>query len=252
MRIKLIVVLSICFITTLKLSAQITAGIKLGVSIPDIHGNTEQSKGYTSRFGPYFGASVASKISSRFSLQTEVNYSPHGGKRDGLQPIDNSYLQNIPLPPGTILYANFKNETRLNYLEIPVMLKYRIGQQKSRIFYYANLGPYVAFKLNTETITSGNSVLYVDAAGTERLTLPNGVPVPAQSFDAKTDISKEIKTVNAGVIGGVGTGYKIGKQSILLEARFTRGLTGIQTDEQKNGRNQTGSLIFAAGYVYSF
>lgn len=236
---------------SLIVSAQIQPGFKIGASVPDIKGNTEQSKGYTSRLAPFFGISLTKKIATYFNIQTEINYSPQGGKRNGMQPIDTSQF-GVSIPNGTTLYANFKNETKLNYLEVPLMLQFKIAKSKddNNIFYFANFGPYVAFRLNSKTITSGKSLIYIDPQGTTPLTIDD-IPLPAQSFDSRTNLKDEIKKVSAGIVGGIGSGYNFQGHQFFLEARFTRGLTNIQTHPETGGKNKTGSLIFAAGYIYS-
>lgn len=231
---------------------QIEPGLKIGASVPDIKGNTEQSKGYTSRLAPFFGISLTKGLSDYFNIQTEINYSPQGGKRNGMQPIDAGQF-GVSVPNGTPLYANFKNETKLNYLEVPVMLQFNIdrSQDDNHIFYFANLGPYVALRLSAKTITSGSSFIYLDQQGTIPLTV-DGAALPAQSFESRTNLKDEIKEVSAGIVGGIGSGYSFQGHKFFLEARFTRGLTNIQTHPETAGKNKTGSLIFAAGYIYSF
>lgn len=233
-------------------SAQsIWPGLRFGISVPDIKGNTEQSKGYSSRLAPYFGLSLTKRLSSSFNLQTEVNYSPQGGKRNGLQPVDASQLDGGTLPPGTVVYANFKNETRLNYLEVPLLAQYYISKpgKTKAMFYLVNLGPYLAFRIKAKTVTSGTSQLYLDSKGEVPLTLPDGSGLSPQSFDQTTNIKDEIKALSAGIIGGFGAGYDYGGHRFFIEARFTRGLTNIQTHPEINGSNKTGSLIFSAGYI---
>lgn len=249
-KLSLLIILTSSF--SLICSAQVQPGFKIGASVPDIKGNTEQSKGYTSRLAPFFGISLAKKISPYFKIQTEINYSPQGGKRNGMQPIDPSQF-GVSVPNGTILYANFKNETKLNYIEVPVMLQFNIDKSKddNHVFYFAGIGPYVAFRLNSKTITSGKSLIYVDPQGSLPLTIDD-IPLPAQSFDSRTNLKDEIKKVSAGIVGGIGSGYNFQEHQFFLEARFTRGLTNIQTHPETGGKNKTGSLIFAAGYMYSF
>lgn len=230
---------------------KIHPGVKIGVSVPDIEGNTEQSKDYSSRLAPFFGISLTRKISTYFNLQTEINYSPQGGKRNGMQPIDAAAFG---VPEGTKLYANFKNETKLNYLEIPVMLQFLVRDQRKdySIFYFANVGPYAGFRLTAKTVTSGSSRIYLDQQGSAVLRLEDGTPLPEQSFNSTTDIKNEIKRMNFGIVGGIGTGYNFDGHKFFIEARFTRGLINIQTHPEEGGKNQTGSLIFSAGYIYAF
>jgi Outer membrane protein beta-barrel domain len=229
----------------------IQPGLKVGASAPDIKGNSEQSKGYTSRFAPFFGLSFTKKLSTFFNLQTEINYSPQGGKRNGMQPIDGS---SFGAPAGTTLYANFKNATKLNYLEIPVVIQLygEKPQESNTVFYFVNFGPYAAVRLKAETKTSGSSLIYLDKEGTTVLSTQEGTPLPPQSFNSATDIKQEIKRMNFGITGSIGSGYNFDGHKFFLEARFTRGLINIQTHPDQSGKNKTGSLIFAAGYIYSF
>ena len=252
MRRILILLMAIGLIVSPYLNAQkIQPGFKLGACIPDIKGNTEQSKGYTSRLAPFFGASFTKNLSTYFNLQAEINYSPQGGKRNGMQPIDATAFG---MPGGTPLYANFKNETKLNYLEVPLLLQFFTSDKRKNysIFYFANFGPYAALRIKAKTITSGNSQIYLDQQGTMVLKLEDGTALPAQSFNSTTDIKEEIRRMNFGVVGGVGTGYNFDGHRFFLEARFTRGLINIQTHPEQSGKNKTGSLIFSAGYIYSF
>lgn len=242
-----------CIVFSLTCTAQsIQPGLKIGASIPDIKGNTEQSKGYTSRLAPFFGISGTKKISAYFNIQAEINYSPQGGKRNGMQPVDPE-RSGMNLPEGTMLYANYKNETKLDYLEVPVLIQFSVvkPQKDNTVFYFANFGPYVAARLKAETATSGTSFIYLDEGGTIPLTLQDGSPLPPQSFNSETNIKDEIEKFSTGIVGGIGTGYNFSGHKFFLEARFTRSLTNIQTHPDQNGKNKTGSLIFAAGYIYS-
>ena len=54
--------------------AQVFMGVKAGLSIPDLEGNNEQSRGYTSRQGGYGGVLINFKVNTLLSVQTEVNY----------------------------------------------------------------------------------------------------------------------------------------------------------------------------------
>jgi len=232
-------------------SQAFTIGAKGGISIPDIKGNTEQSKGYTSRQGAYFGLLFNRKISNYFSLQAEANYSPQGGQRNKMQPVPTDQLSGITLPPGTQLYADFRNKTILNYIEIPFLGQLNLHQANA-LHYHLNLGPYIAFLVKAQTVTAGTSSIYLDPEGKTQLTLQDGTPLPPVSFDGKTNIRDEIKKINAGVVGGGGIDYSFGVGKLFLEGRFTLGLTNIQTNTEENGKNHTGSIIIVIGYAYRF
>ncbi len=226
-------------------SAQISIGGKAGISIPNLKGSNDKSKGYESRLDVYGGLIANFPLTPGLSLQPEINFSPQGGERKGMQQIPSDAIKEIILPPGVNLYANFKSTTSLNYLEIPVLAKLSFGNS---LKYYAALGPHIAFLLKAKTKTTGSSQLYLDEAGSILL-VQNGTPFPAIDFTNTTDIKESIKKINAGVQFGVGIDYPAGPGNIFLEGRAIIGLTNIQTHPEEDGKNKTGSLAAAIGYL---
>jgi len=225
--------------------AQLYVGAKGGISIPNLKGNSEQSKGYTSRQDIYGGVFASFNITRSLYLQPEINFSPQGGQRKGMQPIPSEAINGISLPPGMKLYADFKSTTILNYLEVPVLAKLVIG---NRTRYYVCFGPHISFLLEAKTKTSGSSLLYLDEAGTIPLT-EAGSELPPFSFNNTTNIKESIKKVNAGVQGGVGIEYPLGPGSIFIDGRAIIGMVNIQTHPENDGKNKTGSLAVSVGYL---
>jgi len=227
---------------------QIQIGVHGGLGIPNIRGgDNEFSKGFTSRFGPYFGLFADYTLRPHFSLRAEVNYASQGGKRDGMQPITIDLPPELPLPPGLTLYADFHNETILDYIEVPLLAEFAWGK-KPRLF--INAGPYVGFLVRAKTVTSGSSTLYLDSSRTPLLIPPDYQPLPPISFDATTDIKEDVNDVNAGLAGGVGLALPAGPGDILFTVHFSLGLTNIQKDVELSGKNHTGAVIVTLGYAF--
>jgi hypothetical protein len=226
--------------------SQILIGAKGGISIPNLKGNNEQSKGYTSRLDGYGGIIVNFQLTPYLSLQPEVNFSPQGGQRKGMQPVPSDAVSGIILPSGTKLYARFNTTSILNYIEVPVLAKLILGD---KLGYYLCAGPHIAFLVEAKTKTSGTSSLYFDEGGT----IPvgsNGNILPPVSFNSNTDIKENIKTVNAGLQGGLGVQYTIGRSTFFIDGRAIIGLTNIQTNPDRDGRNKTGSIAVTTGYLF--
>ena len=226
-------------------NAQLRIGVKGGISIPNLEGNSEQSKGYTSRQGTFGGLILNFKLTHLLSLQPEINFSPQGGKCNGIQRVPLDAMNGISLPAGINLYANFKNTTILNYLEVPELLKFTLGH---KLKYYTCFGPHIAFLLKAKTKASGSSLMYLDEAGTIPIKV-NEDQLPPVSFNSATDIKESIKTINAGMQGGLGLQYPMGPGSIFFEGRTVIGIINIQTHPGTDGKNQTGSLVLATGYL---
>ena len=249
---KLLFILIIFFLSLTQLEAQISIGIQGGLSLPNLtDGNNNISRGYSSRMAPNFGILGDYQLSDHFALQAEVNFDGQGGQRRGLQPITSTDLP--PLPSGGDYYAKFKNVSILNYLEIPVTLKYKL--KKGIFSYFVDAGPFVGFLLNAKEESSGTSPIYVDNKGTLLMEpIPPDyqqyAPVPPQSFNSTTDVTDSINKVNFGVCGSIGISYDLTHStSIFLEAHGLYGFTNVQK-YSVDGKSHTGNLCITAGYMF--
>jgi len=242
----------ICFLFTGSCRAQIKLGIQGGMSIPNLSGGTNEiSQGYTSRFAPSFGIFGNYKLNQNIYLQAEINFDGQGGQRNGIQPITSS---DIPIqPPNGYFYANFKNVSVLNYLEIPITINYVFGNSSLR--YFVDAGPYIGYLLNAKEVTSGISTIYIDKNGFPLMipappTYQTLAPVPPQSFDATTDVYSSLNKINIGLTGGLGILYPIStSQAIILKLKGMYGLTVIQK-YSADGKSHTGNLVVEVGYEF--
>lgn len=223
-------------------------GLKAGFSVPKLvgGGDEEITKDYKSRLTPNFGGFVDVGVTRNVSVQFEVDYAPQGGKRNGIQPVTQVIPGLPPLPAGHYYFANFNNTAKLNYLEFPVLLKYRARKDK-RVGWYVNGGPYFGYLLKAETVTSGTSPLYLDKGGS--MPVPGFPPIP---FDAKTDVTHELNRWNVGVTGGGGLTFKHRDNGnyFFLDARAAYGLTTLQKDTINDGTSRTGNLVLSFGYAF--
>ena len=94
-----------------------------GINIPHLSGGNgnELSRDYSSRSGGAFGITSSLYLGSNLSLRIDVMYSSEGGKRNGIQAFDAASINPLA-SAGTYFYADYKNESILNYAEVPVML----------------------------------------------------------------------------------------------------------------------------------
>ncbi|REJ78123.1 MAG: PorT family protein [Acidobacteria bacterium] len=231
--------------------ADVFIGFKGGVSIPQLSGgeDNEISRDYKSRLAPNFGAFFDIPVSERFSVQPEVNFAGQGGTRNGMQPVTQDIPGLPPLPPGNFYYADFDNEAVLNYLEIPVLAKYKFGPTGKPRF-YVNGGVFYGRLVSAETKTRGTSTLFLDRDGTIPVLLPpNGDPFPAIPFDADTDVKGDINSNNFGFTGGGGFEIPFGANYLMFDARVSRGIVDIQRDPI-NGRSQTGNVVISLGWAF--
>jgi len=219
-----------------------------GLNTPRLSGGggNPLSEGWSSRSGAAFGLTLDWNTGSHFGWRADLLYSSEGGQRNGMQALDASSF-NPMAPAGTYFYANYENESILNYIEVPIMAKFSLNLSKSSKL-YVDFGTYIGFLLNATEKTSGSSIVYADAAGTQPVSVDpqTGQPFPV-SFDANTDIKSDINKVNFGLTGGIGLTQGVGFGHIFLDLRGAYGLTYVQK-ETENGTNHTGNLLIALGY----
>ncbi|MBS1808120.1 MAG: PorT family protein [Acidobacteria bacterium] len=224
-------------------------GVKGGISIPSLvsSGDNEVSKDYRARVAPNFGAFAEIPIHNRFSIQPEINYAGQGGVREGVQPITRAVPGLPSLPTGVYYFGEFKNVAVLNYLEIPVLAKLRLGITR-RI--YATGGLYYGRLLNAKTITSGSSTIYLSKNKTPLLLPPANQPLPAIPFDATTDIKNDVHHNNYGITGGGGIDLPGKGNRFFVDVRVSYGFVAVQKDGVKNGTSHTGNLVISLGYKF--
>ncbi len=227
-------------------------GAKGGWGIPQLSGGTNEiSRNWKSRSAFNFGLLSTFEFSNNWALQIEVDYASQGGKKNGIQPISAGAITGLPAT--MTLYAAFKNEAIMNYIEIPVLARYTFIHLTSQKI-YINAGPYFGYLINAHNKTSGTSSVYVDNNGTP-LMIPDPtnpeqyIPLPPQDFNADTNIRSDLRKGNYGLSGGVGVVQMLGKGELFLDIQGYYGLMNIQKDPV-NGKNNTGALVISLGYAF--
>jgi len=231
---------------------KITVGAKGGFSIPNLTGGGSENPlntGYSSRFGPDGGIYGEYHLNGKFSISVGMEYCSQGGLKDKFQAYPTPAEMAPLFAPGTAptyLYADFKSEAKLDYFLVPVLAKYCWKlDKKNHLHFYAAVGPFAGFLLNAHQVTSGSSLIYLD----EQKTMP--LPLPAQPFDADTDIKSDLYTFNTGVSGFVGFSYSFTqKHALFIEGGGNYGFIPIQKGIA-NGKNHTGAGVVTIGYAYT-
>ncbi len=228
------------------------AGIKGGIAIPNLTahgaGDNPLSTGYSSRLGPDVAVFWEQAITSNFSILPSIEYASQGGKKEGFQPIPFPPEYSGFFPPGqvpTYLYADFKNEIRLDYVMLNVLAKYNWQLGKASPFMlYAEAGPFGAYLVSAKDVVSGSGIVYLDEQQQKPL-----ITSPI-SFDTKIDLKSEVHKGNFGIAGDVGFAYNFSNSRMFIEAGGVYGLLNIQKDPA-NGKNQIGAVIGRVGYAFS-
>jgi hypothetical protein len=222
-------------------------GIKGGLSIPNLSSGSSGnpvSTGYSSRLGPDFGAYVQRKFNSRFSIVVQLEYSSQGGQKNGEQAFATPSQYQAFFPTGEApeyLYANYKSVAKLNYLMLPILVRYDLPLG-DKLGVYGAVGPFVSALVSAKNVTSGSSEIYADQAETEPLTQS------PQSFASSQDIKSELHQFDGGISGFVGFSYLLGTGKIFIEGGGNYGLFNIQK-YTSDGKNNTGAGVVTVGYT---
>jgi hypothetical protein len=207
-------------------AAEVSLGVKGGLDLAKFYG-VEKENGYDPyknqvlKPGITVGTALEMKLAKMFAIQPELLFSSKGAKsKDG----SNYYI------------------STLNYLEIPVLLKFLIpaGIVTPQLF----AGPSLAVKL-----------------GKVNGEYKNGGDVVKMTDEERKEGDKSIRKVDFGIALGGGIGIKAGPGNVIFDARYTLGLTKIVklTDEMKEFgaeddiiKHKNAALAFEVGYLFTF
>ena len=223
------------------------AGFKGGLSLPNLSsasGASDVSKGYKTISGPDFALFADYALSEKFSLETDLEWSTQGGQKSGLQSIPAIPELAAYFPPGTkYLYANFTSTVRLEYLLLPVLVKYTMNiGNTDRWKWYADGGIFGGLLITAHASASGSSKIYLDKEQTQPL---GSVTV---NFDSTGNIKDQLHKGNFGIEGNLGLLYQLSTSVVFAEAGGNYGFIGLQKNSQ-NGINHTGALVFRIGLI---
>ena len=190
-------------------------GVNLGGTFSNIRGNEiADTNKYNANF--LVGASFELPLNERFSLLTNVNYERKSFKNNI------TVYAGDPFDP-VITTRNIDVEARLEYITIPVNLKYYIDANKK---FYVNGGAFVGIFLDSNTKGDGEN--------------------------SNNDENYLFKTLDFGANLGIGTNFKINdKNSLNLEIRHNYGLANISKVQVYNDdKVKTNSFNLIANWQF--
>ena len=192
---KKIAIAFVCMIMavgTAMAQKQFTFGPKIGVDYTHYWGKNVEHGG---QLNYQAGLFMEYRFTNKFSVAPEVVFAAQGGKYDT-----------------KVLGVELKETDHVNYINVPVMLKYYVIPELSIDF-----GPQVGFNVYSKNTIEGK--------------------VEKLKEKETTDMKKYTKTVDFGL--GLGLTYNI-TEEVFIQARYTMGLTKVFNvdDDSKNGNGQ--------------
>lgn len=184
--------------------AQISVGAKAGVytSFIDVteaaEGLTQSVEGLTT---PTFGITAEIGLSENFAFQPELLYTTKGFKvSEGI----NINLGGLPIPAGVTA------RTKINYLEVPLLAKYKFGTEGLR--FNVTAGPVVSYAVNGQLDTRANLLFDINPLKTD-------IDLDALNYE-RLEVSASI---------GAGVGYETSGGELFADARYVHGFSDLYT-----------------------
>ncbi len=219
----------ICILTciTITSSAQLSVGLRGGISLAKIDFDSESGEDITNLLGVDISIPLEIRISNAVALQPELNYIRKG--------VEGDYSE-TELIGNDEYVEEGKGSVFLNYLAIPVFGKYIL--ETGNIDFFLLAGPVLGYAM------SGNS----EATLTFKV---NGQVVNMFSEDADIEFNDEdgFKRFEFGLGFGAGVGANVGSGKLFLDARYNLGLSAVSEDETEGDKGYNRALSFALGYL---
>lgn len=208
------------FLALSSVNAQIKGGFISGVNFSKYKLTylDEQDESYysTSRLmGFHAGLVFDVPFGGALGVQPSIMFSQKGNKLN--------FEKADPLYPET-----YQSKHNLNYVEVPILFKYRFGSEDAGFSLLA--GPSLNFAIGGKMVESGKWVLYDNTTGQPFLGKVN------QTIDVKVGdkVNNQFKAFDAGFMFGANGYFPVGDGNLVLEAKFYIGGTNIRNDKYDN------------------
>lgn len=207
---------------------QVQIGVKAGATFSDM---TTSGLNFGTGFlepetiaSPYAGIYAEMSLGGGFYFAPEANYSQKGFRVREATSLD---VFGLPLPIGA------EAITRLNYIDMPLMLKYKIGE--GSVQPYIKAGPTLGYAVSGSVTTRINSIIDIKVA--------------------EIDLNTQGELYNAFEVGGmVGAGVEIptGNGSFYIDAMYSHGFTDVLNEPVVDLRVYNRAFGVGIGYAIRF
>jgi len=232
---KKIILTSLILCTAIAFSQKIKYGAKVGLNISSLRGNYPTEIDETkSKIGFHIGGFAEYSINDKFSLQPELLISTQGGSSE-----------NIEYYGGGSYYESFTQTPKLTYLNLPLMLKYKV-LEKLNVEFGPQIGYLISAKSKWEyvdsTDPSENETLVVDM-------LNDGTYIFGGTiFQYKSKVNRLDFGIN------LGASYDITKK-LFVQARYNLGLSVLDKNSTAGTNTNSWDLknsVFQISTGYRF
>lgn len=184
-------------------SAQVAIGVKTGMNFNNLHTTEalgELAPDFTNISEINFGLVTEYGITDQFALQTELNFLKKGFTTKAN--LDDTELFGIQLPVGA------RAETKISYVEVPLLAKYAFGSEGFQA--YVTAGPTFGYATAGRIDTKARVLVDFDL-GSTNINLDD---INYNRFEV-------------GATAGAGVSYTTNFGKIFADARYSQGFTEL-------------------------
>jgi opacity protein-like surface antigen len=201
-------------------NAQVRLGVIGGLNLADISYDPGLSPDLSKFTGFGAGGVVQIRLAENLALQLEPMYLQKGAKLEGSfgdVEFDSSLSYNVNV------------KMKLNYLEVPAMLKLAVGTGATKPYFMA--GPVIGFRLSAKQTGS--------------------ISVSSFNVEIDEDFKDQTKSIDFGFGFGAGVSFPAGNNAIFVQGRYALGLTNINDDpEDSETKIKTNGIQVMAGITF--
>jgi len=210
-----------------QMQAQVAIGVKVGANLADanIKGISSSIIGEPNIL-PGFTAGVMAEIPmlNGFAFRPELNFIQKGFSVKRELNVD---IFGFDLPLGG------KANTRVNAIEMPLLIQYNIGNEKAGL--YAIIGPNVSYGLNAHVRPIASFIIDYN--------------LPRIDIDLDRDLYRRWEISGT---AGVGGSFKAGDGKIFGDVRYTMGFSNLLDNPIVDVRIKNQAVNLSMGYAYQF
>jgi len=214
------------------LFAQTSIGIKAGPNFSNFSMSSQLQDDFNSNLTPGYqvGAVLDIPFGGMFGVSLEGLYTRRGDSKRSK--VDFAYLENgVAIDQGTL-----RVRTHLNYMDIPIHLKYNFrGRSVST---YLMAGPQLSFAL------SGNNNNIVIEGSQRDYTLPN------TRLEFGSGRNDDLKGTDFGISLGAGMAFELDMGFITVDARYFLGMTNLANSSNPADTFKNRTIMINLGYLY--
>jgi hypothetical protein len=218
-------------------SAQMSLGIKAGANFSQTSLTDDAKVFFNSNFKPGYqvGAFLDIPFGGMFGVQAEVFYLKAGSRYESI--VEGNVITFLDVETTYDVMGIWSSRLNLDYLDIPIMLKYNFrGRSVSS---YLMAGPHLRFATGASMVD-------------QRVTPQTGTAQTAsnRAINIGSGPNRSILSSDFGISIGGGLAFELDYGFIVVDARYYLGMTNIRNSKNPAEKMNNRTAMINVGYMF--